>query len=48
MAGRLTRRFELLAPDTTTVARWTSMPDRLVAFRRWASPLWRRGTLALR
>jgi hypothetical protein len=47
-AARLTRRFELLAPDASTVAHWTSLPDHLVAFRRWASPTWRQTTLSLR
>ena len=46
--ARLTRRFELLAPDVSTVAHWSSIPDHLIAFRRWASPAWRQTTLSLR
>jgi hypothetical protein len=45
---RLTRRFEQLAPDSAAVEHWSSIPDRLVAFRRWTSPTWRQSTLALR
>ena len=48
VAGRLGRRFEVLHPDSITVERWASSPDRLGPFQRWASPLWRRTTLAAR
>jgi hypothetical protein len=48
VGGKLGRRFEVLAADSTAVERWASTPDRLVAFQRWASPLWRKTTLAAR
>jgi hypothetical protein len=46
--ARLTRRFEQLAADSIRVEHWSSSADRLRAFQRWASPLWRQSTLALR
>jgi hypothetical protein len=48
VAGRMGRRFEVLHPDAITVERWASTPDRLSAFQRWASPVWRKTTLASR
>jgi hypothetical protein len=48
VGGKLGRRFEVLVVDTTVVERWATTPDRLVAFQRWASPLWRKTTLAAR
>jgi hypothetical protein len=48
VAGRIGRRFEVLHPDSITVERWATSPDRLGPFQRWASPLWRRTTLAAR
>jgi hypothetical protein len=41
------KRFEVLGPDGT-VEHWASDPQRLGAFSRWASPVWRRTTLSLR
>jgi hypothetical protein len=48
VSGRLGRRFEVLAPDSIAVERWAGTPDRLQAFKRWASPAWRKTTLAAR
>jgi hypothetical protein len=48
VSGRLGRRFEVLYPDSAAVERGASRPDRLRAFNRWASPTWRRTTLAAR
>ena len=47
-AARFTRRFELLAAESTRVEHWSGTADRLRAFQRWASPAWRQGTLTLR
>jgi hypothetical protein len=46
--GKLGRRFEVLTPDTLTVERWAATPERLTAFQRWSSPVWRKTTLASR
>jgi hypothetical protein len=48
VAGKLGRRFEVLAPDALTVERWAATPERLTAFQRWSSPGWRKTTLASR
>ena len=39
VAGKLGRRFEVLAPDALTVESWAATPERLTAFKRWSSPL---------
>ena len=44
----LSRRFEVLAPGAETVERWAASADKLGAFQRWASPAWRKTTLAVR
>jgi hypothetical protein len=47
--GSGTRRsFQVLRSDTLAVEKQARSPELLVAFRRWASPEWRRATLALR
>jgi len=48
VAGKLGRRFEVLAPDALTVERWAATPERLTMFQRWSSPVWRKTTLASR
>ncbi len=48
VAGRVTRRFQVLATPTLVVERWAASADKLGAFRRWSAPSWRAGTLALR
>jgi hypothetical protein len=46
--GRPVRRFQVLSTSTLAVQSWASSPDRLSAFKRWSTPAWRAGTLALR
>jgi hypothetical protein len=47
-AGRVTRRFQVVDTATLVVERWAAHADKLGAFKRWSSPSWRAGTLALR
>jgi membrane protein implicated in regulation of membrane protease activity len=48
VAGRVTRKFQVLAAPTLAVERWAASADKLGAFKRWSAPSWRAGTLALR
>jgi hypothetical protein len=48
VAGRITRRFQVLATATLAVEHWAPSADRLPAFKRWGAPSWRATTLALR
>ncbi|HTB58154.1 MAG TPA: hypothetical protein VLC06_09785 [Polyangia bacterium] len=47
-AGHVSRRFQVLLTAPLSVEKWASSADKLVAFKRWSSPSWRAGTLALR
>ena len=47
-AGQITRRFQVLETATLVVEKWAGRADKLGAFKRWGSPSWRAGTLALR
>jgi hypothetical protein len=46
--GQVTRRFQVLDTATLVVEKWAARADKLGAFKRWGSPAWRAGTLALR
>ena len=46
--GQVTRRFQVVESATLVVERWAAHADKLGAFKRWSSPSWRAGTLALR
>jgi hypothetical protein len=46
--GQVTRRFQVVESATLVVERWAARADKLGAFKRWSSPSWRAGTLALR
>jgi hypothetical protein len=46
--GQVTRRFQVVETATLTVEKWAARADKLGAFKRWSSPSWRAGTLALR
>jgi hypothetical protein len=46
--GQATRRFQIVAAATLTIDKWAAHADKLSAFKRWSSPSWRAGTLALR
>ena len=46
--GRASRRFQVLDTPTLAVDRWAGDAGKLRAFKRWSSPTWRAGTLALR
>ena len=46
--GQVTRRFQVVETATLTVEKWAARADKLGAFKRWGSPSWRAGTLALR
>jgi hypothetical protein len=48
VAGHVTRRFQVLTTAALAVEKWASSADKLLAFKRWSSPAWRAGTLALR
>jgi hypothetical protein len=48
VAGRVTRKFQVLATPTLSVERWAASADKLRAFKRWSTPSWRASTLALR
>jgi hypothetical protein len=48
VAGRITRKFQVLSTPTLAVERWAASADKLGAFKRWSAPSWRTGTLALR
>jgi hypothetical protein len=47
-AGQVTRRFQVVEAATLVVEKWAARADKLDAFKRWSSPSWRAGTLALR
>jgi hypothetical protein len=47
-AGQATKRFQVVETATLVVERWAGRADKLGAFKRWSSPSWRAGTLALR
>jgi len=46
--GQITRRFQVMETATLMVEKWAARAERLNAFKRWGSPSWRAGTLALR
>jgi len=46
--GQITRRFQVVETATLVVERWAARAEKLSAFKRWSSPAWRAGTLALR
>lgn len=46
--SQVTRRFQVVETATLLVERWAASADKLGAFKRWGSPSWRAGTLALR
>jgi hypothetical protein len=46
--GRASRRFQVLDAPTLAVDKWAGDAGKLLAFKRWSSPTWRAGTLALR
>jgi hypothetical protein len=46
--GQVTRRFQVMETATLAVERWAASADKLGAFKRWGTPSWRAGTLALR
>ena len=48
MGAQVTRRFQVVDTATLVVERWAASADKLGAFKRWGSPSWRAGTLALR
>ena len=49
-AGGTGRRGAFRSSTTSTLAveKWAARADKLGAFKRWSSPSWRAGTLALR
>jgi hypothetical protein len=47
-SSQVTRRFQVVGTATLAVERWAASADKLGAFKRWGSPSWRAGTLALR
>jgi hypothetical protein len=46
--SQVTRRFQVVESATLVVERWAAHAEKLGAFKRWSSPSWRAGTLALR
>jgi hypothetical protein len=48
VAGRATRKFQVLAADTLAVEIQCTDSTRLSAFKRWQAAWWKTGTLALR
>lgn len=46
--AQVTRRFQVVEATTLVVEKWAAHADKLGAFKRWSSPGWRAGTLALR
>ena len=46
--SQVTRRFQVVDTATLIVEKWAARADKLGAFKRWGSPSWRAGTLALR
>ena len=46
--AQVTRRFQVVETTTLIVEKWAAHADKLGAFKRWGSPSWRAGTLALR
>ena len=40
--------FQVVEASTLVVEKWAAHADKLGAFKRWGSPSWRAGTLALR
>jgi hypothetical protein len=46
--AQATRRFQVVDAATLVVERWAASAEKLGAFKRWGSPSWRAGTLALR
>ena len=48
LGAQVTRRFQVVDAATLVVERWAASADKLGAFKRWGSPSWRAGTLALR
>jgi hypothetical protein len=46
--SQVTRRFQVVESATLVVERWAAHVEKLGAFKRWSSPSWRAGTLALR
>jgi hypothetical protein len=48
VAGRASRRFQVLSAPTLAVDKSASDAGKLLAFKRWSSPAWRASTLALR
>jgi hypothetical protein len=47
-AGRVQRRFQVLAVSTLVVEKQAGSADKLLAFKRWSAASWRAATLALR
>jgi hypothetical protein len=47
-SSQVTRRFQVVDTSTLIVQKWAGRADKLGAFKRWGSPSWRAGTLALR
>jgi hypothetical protein len=48
VAGRVARKFQVLALPTLAVEKQAGDASKLLAFKRWSAPSWRTGTLALR
>jgi hypothetical protein len=48
VGGRASRRFQVLDAPTLAVGKSAGDAGKLLAFKRWSSPSWRAGTLALR
>jgi hypothetical protein len=48
VAGKRSRRFELLRLDTLATVRQAAEPDALAAFRKWQDASWKAQTLSLR
>jgi hypothetical protein len=46
--AQVTRRFQVVDTATLAVEKWAARADKLGAFKRWSTPAWRAGTLALR
>ncbi len=46
--SQVVRRFQIVDGATLTIQHWAASADKLAAFKRWGSPSWRAGTLALR
>lgn len=46
--GRASRRFEVQLLTDGSTERQAGSPELLAAFKRWADPAWRRGTVSLR